>query len=454
MTTNRVPGPPRWHAYRNMKGFLNNRAAFLDGLWKEHGDFHRFQLAFFDVYQIVDPAAVKEVLMNHDRFAKTPAIKFLSVFLGQGLFTVDGGDYHRRQRRLMQPAFHKKRIAGYADQMVELAAKTRDRWEREGEIDIVKEANLLTMNIATKTLFSTDVGETADRVSDAFNEILPVVDNIAKPSGAIQMALPTPLTLQFKRAKKALDDVVYGIIAERRKTEEDHGDLLSMLMLARDEEGDGARMTDEQIRDEAMTLFIAGHETTAVGLAWAWYYLAKHPDVTQRMQNEIDTALGGRLPTFDDVRELPYTRQVLSEVLRIKPPAYLLDRYTTEDWEYNGHRIPKGKYIFIPPYLTHRHPEFWPDPERFDPERFTPEQIEQRPKYAYYPFGGGPRFCIGEQFAWTEMVLILATMFQQNAFELLTNGDVGIAPVVTLRPDQPIRLRVTSRKPVENPQPV
>lgn len=438
------PGPPKWTAYRNVRTFLRNRAEFMHGLWQEYGDYVRFQLGFFDVYLINDPEMIRHVLMNHKDFPKTPAIRFLHHILGNGLL-LSGGEVHRRQRRLMQPAFQPKRIATYAEVMCQAADETAARWRTAEDLDIHAEMLRLTLNVATRTLFHEDVDRLVDQIAEAVNTLMPFADRIAQPTGALQMFIPSRSNYRFRKARRELDAVIYAMIEDHRKRTDDQGDLLSTLIASQDDETGGTRMTDDEIRDETMTLFLAGHETTAVSLTWTWHLLAQHPEVEERLQEELATVLQGRAPTHEDVGALVYTRQIVAESLRLYPPAYLLDRIPETDWDNGKFVVPKGKYIFMSPYLMHRHPAYWPDPERFDPDRFAPDRAEDRPRFSYFPFGGGPRVCIGEQFAWTEMILTLATLAREFRLEAIDATMPAIDPLITLRPKGGSRLRVVRR---------
>jgi cytochrome P450 len=256
--------------------------------------------------------------------------------------------------------------------------------------------------------------------------------------------LPLPSTLRFNRARTRLDKVIYGIIEERRRSGEDRGDLLSMLLLAQDEEGDGGGMSDLQVRDEAMTIFLAGHETTSNALMWTWYLLAQHPEIFEQLTRELDEVLGDRPPSPADYPRLPYTEMVFAESMRLYPPAWLVGRLAIEDVSLGGFTIPKGAVAIVSQMVTHRDERFWPEPLRFDPLRFTPEAKASRPKFAYFPFGGGPRICIGEGFAWMEGVLLLATLAQRFRVELPVR-DVVLQPVITLRAKGGIPMRLHAR---------
>ena len=444
MAATRVPGPSSFAALSNVRRFLNNRALFLHEMWAEYGDLYRFQLGTFEVYFINRPEWVREALLEHDRFPKSKVIDFLAIVLGRGLVTARG-DAHRRQRRIMQPAFHKPRIAKYADDMAAQAQRSTEAWVDKDTVDIHQAMMGLTMEVVAAALFGTSVDGVVPRVCGALDRIIPVVDRIAQPTGALKMKLPLRSTRNFYRSLADLDDLIYGIIKQARETIDAQDNLLGTLIRATDTEGDGTGLNDVQLRDEVMTLFLAGHETTAVALTWTWYLLATHPEVEARLHAELDEVLGGRTPGFDDLPNLTYTRKIISESLRLYPPVYLLDRITTDTWEVGGYAIPKGKFLMLAPYSMGRHPEFYPDPDRFDPERWTAEEVAKRPRFAFYPFGGGPRICIGEHFAWTEMILVVATIAQHWRLATTDQTTGDFKPQISLRPAHGMPLRLHAR---------
>jgi cytochrome P450 len=292
----------------------------------------------------------------------------------------------------------------------------------------------LTLAIVGKTLFDTDIEQEASEVGHALTTAMQLFDRFMNPLGEVLNRLPTPGTLRMNAAMRRLDEIVYGIIALRRADGRDHADLLSMLLHAQDVEGDGGIMTDCQVRDEAMTLFLAGHETTAVALSWTWYLLSQNPDVEQRLHQELNTVLQDRPPSFADVPRLQYTELVFSEAMRLYPPAWIIGRRAVTDYSVQGYTVPAGSVVIMSQYLVHRDPRWWPDPERFDPDRWTPEAKASRPRFAYFPFGGGPRICVGEPFAWMEGVLLLATLAQHWRLRLTSDARIDTLPRITLRP--------------------
>jgi cytochrome P450 len=363
--------------------------------------------------------------------------------LGEGLLTSEG-EFHLRQRRLAQPAFHRDRIAAYGQSMVEYAERARSSWTDGRSLDLHNEMMRLTLAIVAKTLFSADVETEAAEIGEALTTTFEAFNIGVLPFSELLEKLPLPYIKRFNAARARLDKTIYRIIDEHRALGKDTGDLLSMLLLAQDTEGDGTGMTDVQLRDEAMTIFLAGHETTANALSWTWYLLSQHPEVEARFHREVGT-LGNRLPRPDDLANLPYTRMIFAESMRLYPPAWAVGRRAIEGFDAGGYRIPARSMVLMSQYITHRDPRFFPEPERFDPERWLPEIAAARPKFAYFPFGAGTRICIGEQFAWMEGILILATIAQKWKFRYLGSGPPVVEPRITLRPEGGLRMRVEGR---------
>jgi cytochrome P450 len=446
-TPNNPPGPRRRVPALNALRMGRDPLTFLTGLRDQYGDIARVPLGPETLYLFNHPDLVRDVLVtNHRNFHKGRGLERAKMLLGEGLLTSEG-DFHLRQRRLAQPAFHRQRVAAYGATMATYAAARRDRWRAGMTIDAHQEMMALTLVIVGKTLFDADVEHEAAEIGAALATTFESFQfGFFLPFGELLERLPLPATLRFRKARARLDATIYRLIEERRRTGGDRGDLLSMLLLAQDIEGDGGRMTDLQLRDEAMTIFLAGHETTANAMTWTWYLLSQHPDVEARVHAEVDAALGGRLPSADDLPLLPYTRMVLAESMRLYPPAWIVGRRALGPFDANGYTIPARSIILLSPYTMHRDARWFPDPERFDPERFTPERQAERPKFAYFPFGGGPRVCIGEQFAWMEGVLLLATIAQRWRLRLVPDHPIALQPIITLRPKHGVRMIVEARR--------
>ncbi len=423
-------------------------AGFLLGLHREQGDIARARLGNLRLHLLAHPDHVRDVLVTHQRtFMKGHVLQRAKILFGEGLLTSEG-DFHLRQRRLVQPAFHRQRIAEYARVMVDRGWIAGDRWRDGATVDMDHEMMALTLAIVARTLFDADVDAEADEIGGALTEVLQLFQTVFIPGMQLLDRLPLPHTRRFARARARLDATVYRLIAERRAElarGAARGDLLSMLLSAQDAEGDGGGMTDQQVRDEALTLFLAGHETTANALTWTWYLLSQHPEVEGRLHEEIDHVLGGRRATADDLGALPYARMVFSESMRLYPPAYAIGRQALEAYEIAGVSIPAGSLVVVSPLVTQRDARWFPDPERFDPHRWTPDAQATRPKFSYFPFGGGTRMCIGDQFAWTEGVLVLATLAQRWRAELAPDQRVAMKPMITLRPRYGMRMVLRER---------
>lgn len=432
-----LPLPPslqRRFPGQHLIALNRDRLGFLQRAVAECGDVAHIGLGPVHFVILTHPDDIRDVLVTNKRnFVKGRGLQRSKRLLGDGLLTSEGS-FHLRQRRLAQPAFHRERIAGYAGVMASYAEKTRDSWQSGATIDVGREMNALTLAIAGKTLLNAEVEDDTRAIGDALTEVMRLFNYAMLPFAEYFDRLPLPWNIRFEKAKATLDEIIYRVIAERRGSGEDRGDLLSMLMMAQDAEGDGGAMTDEQVRDEAMTIFLAGHETTANALTFTWYLLSQHPEVEQRMHAEVAQVLGGRTPTMEDVSKLPYTRSVFAESMRLFPPAWTLGYRAVEEYAVKGFRIPAGSLVLMPQYIVHRDPRWYGDPLRFDPDRWLQPQSAERPRFAYFPFGGGVRQCIGEQFAWTEGILVLSTMMQKWRLRIPEGTPLAVSPSFTLRP--------------------
>ncbi len=419
-----------------LAAFRKNPPEFLLNVARPRGELVHMRLGPQETYVISNPAWIKDILVTHQsNFMKSRVLERAKVLLGEGLLTSEG-QHHTRQRRLVQPAFHRDRLIGYGSAMVECAVDCRDRWRTGATLDIAREMTRLTLAIVARTLFSADVSSEADQIGVALTEVLGLFEWVQIPFSEWLEKLPLPSVRRFERARALLDKIIYGIIADRRASGHDAGDLLSMLLLAQDE---GSRMSDKQVRDEALTLFLAGHETTANALTWTWYLLSQNPEAERNFHAEID------LPTFDDLPQLKYVEMVFAESMRLYPPAWAIGRRNLETYQIDGYSIPPRSIILMSPYVVHRDPRWFPNPEIFDPDRWLPEAVAARPKFSYFPFGGGARVCIGERFAWMEGVLLLATLAQRWRLSLVKNHPVDIKALITLRPKYGMQMTVSPR---------
>ncbi len=429
--------------------FRKNPPEFLLRTAHEHGDLVNFRLGPQNAYVVNQPDWIRDILVTHQsNFTKSRMLERARVLLGDGLLTSEGA-HHTRQRRLVQPAFHRDRLAGYAQSMVDCAIVCRDRWQSGAAFDVSQEMMRLTLAIVARTLFSVDVSHEADEIGAALTEVFSLFDRVMMPFSEWLEKLPLPFVRRFERARDRLDRTIYRIIDERRASGRDEGDLLSMLLLARDDDADS--MNDKQVRDEALTLFLAGHETTANAMTWTWALLSQNPAIEARFHDEIDRVLAGRAPTFDDLPSLRYTEMILSESMRLYPPAWAIGRRNIDEYRIADYTIPARSIFLLSPYVTHRDPRWFPDPERFDPDRWLPENAATRPKFAYFPFGGGARICIGERFAWMEGVLLLASIGQRWRLRLSPEQRVETRAWITLRPRFGMSMTATPREPVPAP---
>jgi cytochrome P450 len=412
--------------------------ALMDG-WREFGDVVHFRLADQHIYLVAHPDDVKYVLQeNYKNYPKVPSVdnKFKDVS-GEGLLN-SSGDFWLRQRRIAQPVFHRQRIAAFATHMTDSTAAMLERWrgvaQRGETVDMRIEMQRLSLDILARALFMVDLKEEADVIGNAvtvefehtFRRLQSVID--------IPLDWPLPGNRRFKKERAKLDEIVYRLIAERRRSGAVGTDLVSQLMQARDEET-GESMSDQQLRDEVMTMIFAGHETVSTAMTWVWAFLSKHGEVERRLRAELTEVLGGRIPTLDDIPRLTYTTMVIQETLRHYPPIWLMSRTPVVDDEIGGYLIPKNSktLVFICPYVTHRHPDFWENPEGFDPQRFTPENAAGRHRFAYFPFGGGPRLCIGEPFGMLEMQLVIGMVAQAFRPSTVPGHVVQAQPAISLR---------------------
>jgi cytochrome P450 len=442
------PGP-----YGGLKGWsfraLNESPLeMFSRLARDYGDVVGIRVVTFRNIFINHPDLIEEVLVTHPRrYIKGRVLRANRHVFGEGLLTSEG-DFWLRQRRLAQPAFHRARVVSYASTMVEYTQRLLEDWRGGEERDAHQEMMRLTLQIVAKTLFDADVVREAPDVGKSLELLLELGANFRRTL-FVPHWVPTPTNLRIKREIGMIEKILYRIISERRASGCDTGDLLSMLLHAQDE--DGSRMTDQQLRDETITLFLAGHETTASTLSWAWWLLAQNPAVEAKLHAELDDVLGGRAPSLDDLSNLPYTGNVMTETLRLYPPAWGLARVAIEDHEIAGYPVKKGMGIAMAQWVVHRDTRWYDAPDEFRPERWEGDFLKRLPRFAYFPFGGGPRQCIGNAFATMEATLILATIAQRFRLHLLPDHPVVPLASITLRPRYGVRVTLESRqtKPAE-----
>lgn len=425
---------------RDPLAFINTMARLYErAVWLQFGP--RRQLL------LLQPDETKYVMQENNRnYVRSPAFDVLKLFLGDGLLTSDG-DFWRRQRRLTQPAFHRQRLATLAHAML---TETTDWLDQLDNLDLSRPVNLsaeftaVTMRIVCKTLFSSDVLGNLWQLSHALETLNRLGNQRILNPIQFPMSWPVPQNLSFKKQGQVVDNLIYGFIATRRRTGDSHDDLLDMLLHATDEET-GEQMSDKQLRDECVTLFAAGHETSAVAMAWTVWLVSQHPAIQQQMYAEVATALDDQPPTPDALRNLPLTTRVIQESMRLYPPAWIMSRTAVTDDGIGNLRWVGGTTVMVSPWILHHDPTHWPDPTRFDPDRFLPENLKTRPGYAYLPFGGGPRLCIGQQFALQEMQFLLAMLVYRFKLSVSTSEHPGMQPLITLRPKRPVYIELSRR---------
>lgn len=443
------PGPSGYPLVGIIPQLRRNPLQTFVDIAQRYGPVVQLELGPERSFLVAHPEAVQHVLQqNWQNYEK--GYEPVEPLIGNGLVTSEG-DFWLRQRRLIQPMFHRERVAGFADTMIAATERLLAQWAGVGNetLDIADQMTRVTQDIIARTMFSTDVGEQTETLMEAFDVGLEYMNqSMFLPIPYLEY-LPTPTNIRFRRALRTLDEVMYGLIEERRRLlnalpDAAPDDLLTMLLQVQDADT-GERMSDKQVRDEVITIFFAGHETTASTLSWAWYVLARRPDIAAELQGEADAVLGDRRATAADVPQLVLTRQIIDEALRLFPPAWMFARRAKEDDEVYGYHIPAGSMLLISPYVTHRDPEFWDQPYRFDPGRFTPEGKQSRHRFAYFPFGGGPRLCIGRDFALVEATLIMAMIARRFELRLAPDAVVEEQPVATLRPRPSVMMTLHKR---------
>ena len=435
------PGP-----YGGLKGWsfraLNESPLEMFSELARHGDIVGIRVVNFRNIFVNHPDLIEEVLIGHPRrYVKGRVLRANRHVFGEGLLTSEG-DFWLRQRRLVQPAFHRAQIAAYAETMVQYTQRMLEGWSGGEQRDVHQEMTRLTLEIVVKTLFDADVTRDAQDVGKSLELLLELGANFRRTL-FVPHWMPTPTNLRIKREIAFIESILYRIIGERRASGRETGDLLSMLLHMQDE--DGSRMTDKQLRDETITLFLAGHETTASSLSWTWWLLGRNPAVEAKLHAELDEVLGGRAPTLEDLPRLPYTGNVITESLRLYPPAWGLARVAVENHELAGYPVKKGMGVAMAQWVVHRDTRWFDAPEEFRPERWEGDFIKRIPRFAYFPFGGGPRQCIGNSFALMETTLILATVAQKYRLCLVPDHPVVPLASITLRPRYGVRVMLESR---------
>ena len=446
------PGPTYILPYRLLRKFLRDPLKVLIDISHTYGDIAHFKFGRQNVYLLNRPDYIEDVLVtNYKNFIKSRGLQVSRRLLGNGLVTSEG-EYHDRQRHLIQPTFYPKRIKSYADIMVKQALDMCNSWNDGTILDIHKEMIKLTLAIICKTVLGYDIEPGHDEVGDNLKTCMKYFNRLLMPFGELIEKIPLlPLNKGFQTAKRDLDSIVYRMIKEHRKKldkgheKKEDDDLLFTLLQAQDEEAGIGKMTDEQLRDEVMTIFLAGHETTANALTWTYYLLSEHPTIETKLQEELHSIFGSNktIITADDVPRLEYTEKILTESMRLYPPAWALGRQGIDDYKVGGYTIPKGSIILMSQYVMHRNPRYFPEPDRFYPDRWTEEFKKQLPRFSYFPFGGGIRGCVGEPFAWLEAILLVATISRQWRMRHVPSHKVELKALITLRPKYGMLMKLT-----------
>jgi cytochrome P450 len=434
-----------WFALRKLRPA--NPIILFQQLARDYGDIAHYKIGWHHIVFLNHPDYIREVLVvQNENFIKERTVQRTKMLLGAGMITSEGAQ-HRLQRQVSQPAFHRQRIPEYAGTMVREAAGMRERW-RDGETrDIAIDMMHLTLSIVAETLFATDLRDEAGELADAINRIMGLYNFLVMlPAAEWLVHVRPPGLAAFVRARKRIDAVVYRMIAAHRERHSDSGSLLDMMIAAAPDESPAA---EQALRDQVITIFLAGYETVANALSWTWYLLSQNPDGERRFHEEIDRELQGQLPTFDDVPRLRYVEMVLAESMRLYPPAWAMGRYARADFHLGEFFLPAKTTVLISQFVTHRDERFFPDPLSFNPERFTPEAKARRTRLTYFPFGAGARQCIGESFAWMEGVLLLATLAQKWKLRLVPGYQVEPEPLITLRPKYGMKMVVERRTPFD-----
>jgi cytochrome P450 len=434
-----------WYAFRKFRP--QDPICLFEHLVKEYGPVAHYRIGPEDIVFMNDPELIREVLIvQNDNFIKERTVQRSKMLLGDGMITAEGAQ-HREQRKIGQPAFHRRRIAAYAETMVSEAIRTREQWQDGAEIDVSQHMMALSLEIVSQTLFGVKLGREVHEITAAINQIMSLYHFlVVLPAAEALVNFPVPQMRRFRRERGRLDAVVQRILENRLNSDGEHSDLLAMML-----EGAGVSRLGEltpelasSLRDQVITIFLAGYETVANAMTWTWYLLSQNPEAEARMHAEVDAVLGGREAAMEDVPQLKYTEMVMAESMRLYPPAWAMGRKALNDFELGPYFLPRGTTMLMSQWIAHRNPEYFPDPLRFDPERFRPE-APPRAKFSYFPFGAGPRQCIGESYAWMEGVLILATISKEWRLRLVRGHRVKPQPLITLRPKYGMKMTVEAR---------
>lgn len=436
------PGPKPKISLLNLLKFRKDGLGFLKGISNEFGDVVHFKMGPLRVLLLNHPEYIKEVLSTQQsNFVKGRPLEMAKELLGEGLLTSEG-EFHKRQSRIIQPAFHRKMMGSYAPAMTDYASRLMSSWEDGKKVDMMQEMIKMSTGIAGKTMFNVEIEEEAPEINKALESVISLFDRVSLPFAEYLLKLPLPGTIRFFKAKARLDYTIFRIIEERRRSKLNNGDLLSLL-LQEQEEGE---MTDQQIRDEALTLFLTAFDTTSLALTWTWYLISQHPQVEAELHKELDRVLQGRLPTMEDFPLLKFTRMVFSESMRLYPPIYIIARQAIHAFSIGDYELPADTIVLVSPFLIHHDARFHPKPEIFNPHNWDDRPGGQHPRYEFFPFSEGPRSCIGQHYAWLEGVMVLASIAQFWQIKLVPDHPVKIDQLLNLRPKHGMKMQVSQRK--------
>lgn len=434
------PGPKPIIPLRNLFEFRKDSLSFLKKIADEYGDIVHFKLGLYRIVLLNHPDFIKQVLSTHnDNFVKGRPLEMAKELMGEGLLSSEG-EYHKEQSRIIQPAFSRKMMDQYAPVMTFYANNLMKKWSDGMTIDVLSEMVEMSMEIAGKTMFSIDIKKEVPEIAQALEKITVLFKRISLPFSEYLIKLPLPSTYRFYKAKAQIDDVIYQIINARKKSRLDNGDLLSLLLSTK------SALTDKQIRDEALTLFLTAFDTTSLALSWTWHLLSENPGADHKLHNELDNVLKGRLPTTDDIPKLVYTKKVFAESMRLYPPIYIIARQALKEFSISNYKIPEGSLVLMSPFLIHHDKRFHNDPERFNPDVWSKKNSYHQSRFDYFPFSRGARSCIGQHYAWLEGVLVLATIAQYWRLEIVPDNPVEIDQLINLRPKNGLKMKLSGRK--------
>ncbi|WP_020539097.1 cytochrome P450 [Lewinella cohaerens] len=436
------PGPKSKFPLNNLINFRRDSISFLRNMAQEYGDITHFRMGPLRVVLLNHPDYIKEVLSTqHSNFIKGRPLEMVKELLGDGLLTSEG-DFHKRNSRIIQPAFHRNMMNYYADPITDYASRLVSNWEDGKKVDMMEEMVRMSTGIAAKTMFNVDLHKDAQEINRSLDDVMKLFGRITLPFAEYLLKLPLPGTIRFFKAKAKLDETIYNIIDERRRNPVNNGDLLSLLLQSQTEEGG---MSDQQVRDEALTLFLTAFDTTSLALTWTWYLLSQNPEVEAKLHEELDQVLGGRTPTMEDYPRLKYTRMVFGESMRLYPPIYIISRQAIEDFSVGDYIVPAGSIVLLSPYLIHHDARFHPEPEQFNPVAWNERSGGQQSRYEYFPFSVGPRSCIGQHYAWLEGVLVLSSIAQSWRAQVAPNHKVEAEQLLNLRPKNGMMMHIKRR---------